>query len=210
MSESEYRRAFAVLGYELGPPDGVPDARIAVAEGRLRCRAPLRLREFYLVAGNARGIVDHYDHFLLPEDWSLEGRKLVFVAENQAVVLYAVDTAVADEDPPVLMSNNAEPYEWHEVCRSCSEFLQVMVHWEGSFGGAMPIAASGVVDESIRPELEARFRAVGEVNAMWAYGKPGVAVCLVRWDDGWRVFVGAKDEESLGELGALGVDLEYE
>lgn len=208
MSEVQYRQAFAVVGYELGPPDAVSDARIADVEGRLGCKVPLPLREFYRVAGNARRVIDHHDHFLLPEDWSLEGGKLVFLTENQAVVLYAVDAAAAHEDPPVVMSNNAEPHEWHEVCGSCSEFLRVMVHWEGSFGGAMPIAASGLVDESLRTSLEARLDLVGEVNAMWAYGKPGLAVCLVQWDDGWRVFVGAEHEDSLAEVDALGVELE--
>jgi len=72
----------------------------------------------------------------------------------------------------------------------------------------MPIAASGLVDESIRTSLEARLQLAGEVNAMWAYGKPGLAVCLVQGNEGWRIFVGAEREDSLAEVDALGVELE--
>ena len=208
MTEALYREAFAVVAHELTAADRLPEEAIASAQRRLGCRPPEALREFYRLAGNARRMIDHYDHFLLPEDWSLEGGKLVFLTENQAVVLYAVDPSVADPDPPVLMASNQEPYDWHQVCRSCSEFLRVMVHWEGAFGGAMPIVGFAVVEEGIRTALAERFRLAGEVNEMRAYGSPGLAICLVQWDDGWRIFVGAQDENRLAEVDALGVELE--
>jgi hypothetical protein len=208
VSEALYREAFAVVGYQVTAADALPDEVIAGAERSLGCRAPDALRNFYRLAGGARSILDHYDHFLLPEDWSLEGGKLVFLTENQAVVLYAVDSTVPDEDPPVLMASNQEPYEWHQVCGSCSEFLRVMVHWEGAFGGAMPIVGFASVEQRIRAALAERFRLAGEVNEMWAYGSAGLAICLVQWDDGWRIFVGAQDEDRLAEVDALGVELE--
>ncbi len=124
----------------------------------------------------------------------------MFLAENQSVVLYAVDIGLMSPDPPVVMANNAETFEWYEVCRRCSEFLQVMLYWEGAFGGAMSATGSGIVDAKFREVLEREFRPVGEVNEMWAYAKPGVAVCFVRWDDGWRIFVGATSDALLAEF----------
>ena len=208
MSEAAYRDAFAVVGYELGTADAVPDDEISRAETRLGCTIPLALRSFYRLAGNASRVMDHYDHLLWPEDWWLDGARLVFLTENQSVVLYAVDTSVGKADPAVLMSSNAEPFEWFEVCASCSEFLRVMVHWEGAFGGAMPVTATARVAKSIRSSLEVRLQLAGEVNSMWAYGKPGLAVCLVKWSDGWRVFIGASGPERLADVEALGVVLE--
>jgi hypothetical protein len=208
VTEALYRQAFAVVGYDLTSADRVPGSEIVAAEARLGCAAPAALRAFYQLAGNARRMLDHYDHLLPPIQWSIEDGKLVFLAENQAVVLYAVDSSLASPDPPVLMTNNQDPFEWYGVCRSCSEFLRVMVHWEGSFGGAMPVAGSGLVDQSIRETLATRFQSAGEVNEMWAYGAPNLAVCLVKWDDGWRIFVGASSDERLADIGALGVDLE--
>jgi hypothetical protein len=44
---------------------------------------------------------------------------------------------------------------------------------------------------------------------MWAYGRLGLAVCFVQWDDGWRIFVGAVDESTLGQFGSeFGVAIE--
>jgi hypothetical protein len=83
-----------------------------------------------------------------------------------------------------------------------------MVHWEGAFGGAMPIGGFAPVEQRIRTALAERFRLAGEANEMWAYGSAGLAICLVQWDDGWRIFVGARDEDRLAEVDALGVELE--
>jgi hypothetical protein len=207
VNEALYREAFAIVGYDLTEADGLPAEVIADAERRIGCAAPFALREFYRLAGNARRVIDNYDHFLLPNEWSCEVGKLVFFAENQGVVLYAVDTADLAVNPPVLMANNRKPYEWHEVCRSCSEFLQVMLCWEGAFGGTMPVGGSAIVDPSIRSTLAAKFRYAGEANHMRAYGAPGLAICLLEWNDGWRIFVGASEEARLAEVRTLGVNL---
>jgi hypothetical protein len=45
---------------------------------------------------------------------------------------------------------------------------------------------------------------------MAAYGSAGLAVCLVQWTDGWRIFVGAADEKALADLDALGIELEID
>ena len=206
--EDQFRDTFALLGRPLQSADAVSDRAIDTAEAALGCRVPEPLRAFYRVAGNARDMIDHHDNFLLPSDWSLEGGNLVFLTDDQAVVLYAVDSKDPEADPPVLMANNEEPYTWHQVCGRCSEFLHVMVHWEGAFGGAMPFAGSATVQETIREALETGFRARGEVNAMRAYSRPGLAVCFVEWDDDWRIFVGAANEDVLAEIANLGVSLE--
>lgn len=210
MPTFDFRAAFAAVGCELTAADQVPDEAIANAERRLECRAPAALRDFYRLAGNARRTTDHHDHFLPPREWSRDGDRLVFLAENQGVVLYAVDVASGAADPPVVMTNNREPFDWHEVCRGCSEFLRVMVHWEGAFGGAMPVTGSARVDPGIRRALASEFRFAGVVKDMWAYGRPGLAVCLVEWEDGWRVFARADGEERLRELAKLGVEIEVD
>jgi hypothetical protein len=208
--EALYREAFAVVGYDLTEADELLDSVIVDAERGMECSVPSALREFYRLAGNARRVLNHYDKFLLPDEWWLEDEKLVFLAESQAAVFYAVDTAVPAVDPPVVMAANRDdddPYEWHEVCRSCSEFLRVMVHWECAFGNAMidamPAGGSAIVDPSIQDTLAAKFQYAGEVNGMRAYGAPGLAICLLQWEDDWRIFVRAREEKRLAEIGAL-------
>jgi hypothetical protein len=207
-SELSCREAFAVVAHDLTEADALPDAVLADAERRMGCRLPAALRDFYELAGNARTVLDHHDHFLLPDKWFCDGEKVIFLSENQEVVVYAVPVTGPADDPPVFMATNETPYAWHEVSGSCSEFLRVMVHWQGSFGGAMAVGGCARVEHDIRSALEARFRFAGVVNEMEAYGAAGLAVCLVKWTDGWRIFVGASDEERLAEVDALGVDLE--
>jgi hypothetical protein len=197
-----YRDTFERLGRKLNRSDGVSQARLVAAERRLGCKIPKPLGAFYSVAGRARDFTDRHDHFRRPDEWTLEAGKLVFLEENQAVVLYGVDTRLAAPDPPVVMASNAEPYVWHKVCARCSEFLCVMVHWEGAFAGAMTTGGSAIVAPRIRRQLERGLTPVGEVNRMWAYSRKGLAVCLVRWTDGWRVFVGADDEAALKTFSA--------
>src|SRR5262245_34131263 len=195
----DYSDTFSRLGRRLRPSDGVPEDEIAAAEDRLGCRAPEALRSFYRLAGQAMDFTEHYDQFLHPSDWSVEGGKLVFLVENQGVVLYAVDADSTSRDPPVVMASNQETLDWYEVCGQCSEFLDVMLHWEGAFGHAMNSGGFAIVDEAFRELLERDFRTVGEVNGMWAYSKPGVAACFVQWDGDWRVFVGAANDALLAQ-----------
>jgi hypothetical protein len=200
MTEQEYSDAFVRLGRPLTARDGVSGDEIAEAERRLGCVLPRALTAFYRVAGRATDFTDHYDHFLAPSDWSLTAGKLVFLEENQAVVIYAVDVGLPSPDPPVFMTTNQEPFEWYEVCGRCSEFLNVMTYWEGAFGGAMPATASAAADMKVRERLDRQFQSIGEVNEMRAYSRAGTAVCLVQWDGEWRIFVGASNDVILEQV----------
>jgi hypothetical protein len=208
VTEQDYRDTFRLLGRPLESHDGVSEEAIAAAETKLECRVPAALRAFYRVAGNALDFTNRHDQLLAPGEWSVEGDTLVFLAENQTVVLYAIDANPSTEDPPVLMSNNEEPFAWRQVCGSCSEFLRTMMHWEGAFAGAMPLAGTAIVDESFRKILDRDYELIGEVNAMRAYSKDNIAVCFVQWGDERRIFVGATNREAPAAIQKLGVALE--
>ncbi len=208
MKETEYRQAFHVVGYELDQSDEMPEGRILKAESRLACGVPLALRSFYLLAGRARSVLNKYDCFLLPEDWLLEGGKLVFLADSDEMELFAVDTTVADIDPPVLMRPEDQPDKWTKVCDQCSEFLQVMLYWQGARGGVMPYSATGYSHNRIYETLESRYAPVGGVTGMWAYGKPGLAICLDTRERNWQLYVGAMTDVLLEEVEELDVTWE--
>jgi len=200
MTEQNYQSLFESLGRPLTADDGIPEASIAAAEERLGSRIPDTLRAFYRVAGNADDFLNSYDHFEPPDVWELHDGKLYFLAENQAVVLYAADLDSGSADPPIVMTSNREPYTWHVVCPTCSEFLSAMTCFEGSFGGAMYAVGSALVGESFRQTLERDFQPVGEVNAMWAYQQPGLAVCFLESAEGWEIFVGAADDAAISKI----------
>jgi hypothetical protein len=193
-----YRQAFAALGRPLRRRDGIPQKDLQAAEKQLDLRLPVALREYYRVAGGANDFNCAHDRLLSPGDMTIASRKLVFMAENQAVVLYATPASLdLLDDPPAYMATNDDPIRWHKVNEKCSVFLLVMLHWEASFGAAMPHVRAAIVKPALRRFLDRTWSFVGEVNRMRAYQKNGQALCFVKWMPEWQVFVGAQSEASL-------------
>lgn len=187
----------------------MPEADIAKAEHRLGIRVPDPLRSFYLVAGKASDYIDHYDHFLPPSEWDLSGDKLIFLSENQEAVLYAVEYTDSRSDGPVFIASNEDPLDWHEVCPRVSEFILVMLRWEGAFGGALPSSGWALAPQDAADRLAVEWSYIGAVNEMNAYSQASRAACHVQWDDGWRIFLGARSREDLmAAFASLGVDIE--
>src|SRR5205823_244383 len=51
-----------------------------------------------------------------------------------------------------------------------------------------------VVSPELVGTLDRDWPFVGEVNQMRAYGRPGQAICFLRWEDSWRIFAGASTQ----------------
>jgi hypothetical protein len=53
-----------------------------------------------------------FNHLYAPEEWVINDEKLVFMEENQTVVLWATVAGVEPEDdPPVFQGVNGQPIE---------------------------------------------------------------------------------------------------
>lgn len=196
-----YRHAFSALGRQLRSKDRTTLSEIRAAEKRLGSSTPKALRDYYRLAGRAVDYNSAHDRLLPPSEWSVEGRRLVFMEENQAVVLYG--TVASDDpadDPAAFMCSNEEPYRWTKENSHCSVFLMVMLHWEAAFGGAMPEGGTAKVSPRLRRTLDKTWRFVGEVNRMRAYQKRGRALCILRWGPEWRVFAGAVSEANFSAI----------
>jgi hypothetical protein len=197
----EYRQAYASLGRPLRRQDGVPHEELLAAEKRLGVYLPIALCEYYRVAGRAKDFNCVYDRLLSPKDLAVQEHKLVFMEENQAVVLYSTPASQdPGEDPPVFMAANDDECRWDKVNGKCSVFLLVMLHWEAAFGGAMPFGGTAKVKPGLRSLLNRNWSFVGEVNRMRAYHKNGQALCFLKWMPEWRVFVGSQSEASLSAI----------
>src|SRR5207248_384491 len=97
-----------------------------------------------------------------PADWTIETRKLVFMEENQAVVLYGTIAGLEPvDDPPAFMGTNDDPIRWYKVNGQCSVFLRVMLHWAGAFGGAMPHLGTAQARAGSRKVLDRDWSLVG-------------------------------------------------
>jgi hypothetical protein len=162
--------------------------------------APRVLRTYYQIAGRETRLNGAFNRLLPPEEWIVDQKRLVFMEENQAVVLWGVATTKDAVDPPVYMGVNGDEIKWYREHRQCSTFLSVMLHWQGAFGGGLPFTSTAVASLALRRILRRNWRFAGEVNRMQAFAKPGKTVCHLRWDDGWRVFAGAVDQSKIDEI----------
>jgi hypothetical protein len=207
---NEYTRTFATLGRPLAPRDGSAESRIAAAERRLGVRAPTALRDYFLVAGRERRFNCVFNRLLRPEDWFVDSHKLVFMEENQAVVYWGTLAASRPpSDPPAFQGVNGDPIEWHAEHERCSVFLRVMLHWQAAYGGAMPWSGTASVAAGLLRRLNRQWSFVGEVNGMRAYSRSGQALCMLQWENGWRVSCGVTDKHDLEVIaGELNVEWE--
>ena len=118
---------FASLARPLTPEGGQPETALSGAEARLGLRLPSVLREYYLLAGRFDRFNRAHNRLRGPEEWSVDGGKLVFLEKNQYVVAWGVEAGRSPEDdPPVYQGPNVRgrPTEWHlehviSVCVRC-------------------------------------------------------------------------------------------
>src|SRR5262245_18525524 len=122
----QYRSIFETVGYQLTAEDGTPASDIHSAEQRLGNAVPDALRSYYLVAGAERNFNIVHNHLLPPADWSIDQGKLIFMEENQVVVVWGVKaTGEPGANPPVYQGVNAndELIYWYKEQDRCSVFL---------------------------------------------------------------------------------------
>jgi hypothetical protein len=187
---SQYRAAFSNLGRTLKEEDTVSEEEISALETRLSCTLPTSLKDFVRVAGRADDFFGVFDRLISLEEWFLDDGQLVFMEENLE----------GAEDPPVFQATNEAPLTWDEVSACCSQFLMTMLHFEATFGGAMPFCGSAVVKPQIRTQLDKEWNFVGEVTEICAYHQSGCALCFTEWDGDWQVFAGATEQNTLNEI----------
>ena len=207
--QEQYRRSFEILGRPLKPEDRLPDETIIAAEHRLGVRVPKALADFYRIAGRANDFTCVFDRMLPPDEWAIEAGKLVFMEENQAVVVWGTEAGARSiDDPPAFQATNEEPLDWEQVNDRCSVFLLVMTHWEAAYGAAMPYASTTKVEAGLVGRLGLDWSFVGEVAGMKAFNKPGRAVCFLEEEDR-RIFAGANSEAELDAI-ASELDVRWE
>jgi len=212
-----YRRTFATLGTKLTARDSTPPEKIAATEKKLGLRLPRALRDFYLVAGRERFLNQAHNHLCTPSDWETHAGKVIFLAENQCAVVWAVTASSKPADDPAVYQgpmSDGEPSGWFLEQRRCSAFMVFMVHLQASFGGGMACTASAPASKTLMRTLDTDWHFAGEVNGMRAYSRDRQAVCFAKWQDflgegkeTWRVFAGACAKDGLE---AIATELELE
>ncbi len=197
-----YRRIYQTFGYPLGERTALSPEGIAAAERRLGVRIPAALRDYYLVAGRERRFGACHNRFRAPPQWEIDKQRLVFLEENQAVVLWGVSTRNPNSpDPPVSRGVNDEPITWAPEHRKCSVFLAHMLHCQAVMGGFRFYGRADVPEGFDYRFAENGWTYYGEVRSLMAYSRPNQAVCL---EPPMTVLAGAKTK---GGLQAIADDL---
>lgn len=176
--KGQFRAMFDRFGYPLTSRAKSSVAELAAAEKRLGIRIPAAVRDYFLVAGRERRFNTCHNRILAPKSWSVDKKNLLFMEENQNVVLWAVSTrSPKAADPPVFQGVNDEPITWVREHRRFSVFLEVMLHYQ-AVSGAFAHLGSAAAPDDVHQKLKNGWKYAGEVNQLWAFGKQNQVVCV--------------------------------
>lgn len=174
-----YRDIFTTLGHPLTNATGIPSEELSRHAKRLGVRIPRSLRDYYAVAGREKLFNRCHNRLLAPKNCSIDKRNLIFMEENQAVVLWSVSTrsSVAN-DPAVFQAVNDEPITWVREHKKCSVFLGVMLHYQAVSGGFRYVGSAPSPD-NLHEKLKVGWTFIGEVNQLWAFSRRNQVVCVM-------------------------------
>jgi hypothetical protein len=205
---------FATLVRPLTPEDGQPESDLSDAEARLGLTLPSVLRKYYRLAGRYDRFNRAHHRLRRPERWSVDGGKLVFLEENQCVVVWGVDASNSpDDDPPVYQGQDVrgQPTEWYRQHERCSAFLLVMLHLQAIWGGYEHLGGSDIPPAALEKFLEG-WTFAGRINELRAYSREGGAACVIDGEGSMQLQVGGRTERDfeamVDELEAIGVRLD--
>ena len=214
--QSDYSSLFAKLGFPLGKHDGIPAAQLAKAEKDIAICLPQALRDYYLIAGNEKILNHSFNRLCPPGDWEVHSGKLIFLEENQTVVVWGVSVAKRPAQDPLVFQCplvRGELNKWYSEEARCSDFLKFIIHLQAAYGGGMPFTAAAAITEDIIVKLRSTWSFGGDVGAMQAYSMQNRVVCLMKCrvcpgaEEAWRLFGGAKTKEELTAVaGQLGIN----
>jgi len=139
---NEYRHLVAQYYGALTEADGIPELDVLAAEQRLGFQLPQLLRDLYLVAGRREDIHQSHDCLFSPEALEVVDDAILFYTENQNVIHWGIlISEMEQEDPTVFYAENMDPLVWKPFQMLLSQFLRIMLLWQGIMGG---MAYSGV------------------------------------------------------------------
>lgn len=93
---------------------GYAPAELLACEQRLGLTLPVALKEWYTSFGLCADVWNQQDHFLPPQEITIEQRVLIFYVENQAVTSWGIEISdLHHQDPTVVMRD--ENHRWRPL-----------------------------------------------------------------------------------------------
>jgi hypothetical protein len=179
-----------------GPEDALPEPDLLNLEAQLKLRLPTPLRSFYLRVGKNRSLTKAHHRFLTSP--TLRNDTLVFMEENQRVVVWGIRREdLSKDDPPVQQGNDAEDV-WHPDADFLSAFLLGISCWQAAIG--LPWTAQGSVSGELVTQLRTKLtyadaKVDDRQTDLLGYYAKDVVCCVSR--SAQRLLAGAKAEVDL-------------
>lgn len=154
--------------------DGLAEEDIIAAQNRLGLELPKVLKNFYLHLGGNQLFMEAFLHLFSPENLTVADEMLIFIAENQEVILWGLKVdALSSDDPGVFQVNPENISEISSEEKSLSEFLRITLYYQAAQGGYK--FCGWVYDyQEVLPRIEKGWEKVVEVNGLhiwWQAGK---------------------------------------
>jgi hypothetical protein len=135
----------------------------------------------------------------------VEGKKLVFMQENQGVCVWGASVRDPDaEDPSVSEGQSGdESTAWYVLKKKCSDFLSAMLHHQAVSGGFPHLAFGAFTASPISADRLARqgWKAYGELKGETCYSRPNQAITVapvaLPFARGWTVNAGGRTKRDL-------------
>lgn len=179
------------------PEPGFEDSIFTAVENRLHITIPEPLKDMYRVFGNQMDFLDAQYHIAMPDDLSVNGEVLVFVAENQFACLYGVHLPTLT---PVYMDYASDTAQ--QLDQSLTDFLLFLLGLQcTAYAGCV---ASIAPDAHFEPHLGRVSDAEGD-GAVFC--SPGRMVAV--WA-GEEVFLCTKDDAAMDSFAEKsGIDVDF-
>jgi hypothetical protein len=177
--------------------DGESEASISKGQVRLGVRLPAVLRDYYLLAGRFDRFNRAHNALLRPEEWTVDGGKLVFLEENQCVVFWGVEAVTSPSDDPLVYQGQkvrGRPTNRYLEHERCSEFLLVMLHLQAVWGGYEFLGGTEVASKALEKFLTG-WTPVGSVNELLAFNRNGKVACVIKSMGSSQLYVGGRTEQ---------------
>jgi hypothetical protein len=129
------------LGREWRAPDGLSRKIVDKAEARLGIRIPSSLKCFYLTLGAVPELCSIHNIIFGPEGLEVDEGYLIFMDENQSVVLWGIKKRDLKKSDPIIWQRNNTSDEWYSEEKTLAELLASMFDWYESLGVLRPVAA---------------------------------------------------------------------
>jgi hypothetical protein len=191
-----------ILGRRISEEDGLPDSELQKAEITLSIQLPFMLREFYRNLGRNELFLNGFQHVYHPHELEIKDKILIFMAENQGVVLWGIKLDdLNNADPLVYQVNPDDTTEIYSEEKNLSDFWQIILYYQAAQGG-YPYSGQLRKYQNVLSDIENHWEKVIEDEGLHVWWDDGKIVFRLDMNDDFYDFLiaSARTEDKMKEL----------